>query len=85
MGLNILLEMLLGIVPILGDFFDVAWKANAMNVKLLEAHVASPEPAQAADQRLVILLVAGIVLVAIALATLTVTILRWLLGLLGNL
>ena len=80
---NVLIEMLVGIFPVLGDLFDVGWKANVRNVKLLEEHIDSPEPTQAADKRLVFLIVAGIVLVAVALAAITVAILRFLLSLLG--
>lgn len=40
---NILLDALTGTVPLLGDLFDVAWKANDRNLALLEAHVAHLE------------------------------------------
>ncbi|RPJ84016.1 MAG: DUF4112 domain-containing protein [Acidobacteria bacterium] len=33
---NVALEVLAGAVPFLGDLFDVAWKANLRNVKLLD-------------------------------------------------
>ena len=39
MAFNIILEMAVGVVPVLGDFVDVAWKANVKNVELLEAHL----------------------------------------------
>ena len=38
---NIAVEAGLGIVPVLGDVLDVAWKANLRNVALLERHFAS--------------------------------------------
>ncbi len=38
---NIVVEVLVGAAPILGDLFDVGWKANARNVDLLEAELAS--------------------------------------------
>lgn len=43
MGLNVLIETAVGVVPLLGDLFDFAFKANARNVRLLEAHLAAPE------------------------------------------
>jgi hypothetical protein len=39
MALNVLIDWLPGLVPVLGDVFDVAYKANLKNVKLLEAAV----------------------------------------------
>lgn len=38
MALNIVLDAVLGSVPILGDLFDVAFKANIRNVQLLQEH-----------------------------------------------
>ena len=35
---NVLVETIVGAVPIIGDLFDIAWKANARNVALLRAH-----------------------------------------------
>src|SRR5258706_3651162 len=37
MALNLAIEFAGGIVPVIGDLFDVAFKANIRNVKLLEA------------------------------------------------
>lgn len=39
MTLNIIIDALVGTVPVLGDLFDVAWKANAVNLELLEEHL----------------------------------------------
>lgn len=38
MGLNILLDMIVGAIPLLGDVFDVGWKANTKNAELLEKY-----------------------------------------------
>jgi uncharacterized membrane protein len=35
---NVLVEALVGVVPVLGDIFDAAWKANARNFQLIEQH-----------------------------------------------
>jgi hypothetical protein len=37
---NIAIDALVGAIPVLGDVFDVAWKANLRNVALLERHIA---------------------------------------------
>lgn len=39
MGFNLVTDALLGAVPLLGDLFDVVWRANKRNVALLEAHL----------------------------------------------
>jgi Domain of unknown function (DUF4112) len=41
MLVNVGIDTLLGSVPALGDVFDAAWKSNAMNVALLERHLAA--------------------------------------------
>jgi hypothetical protein len=38
---NIVLDTLAGSIPLLGDVFDVAWKANKKNVALLNAYLVS--------------------------------------------
>lgn len=43
MFMNIMADMIIGMIPILGDLFDVAWKANLRNAKLLEELQISPE------------------------------------------
>ena len=36
-------------MPLLGDVFDMAWKANRRNVELLKAHVRDPRRARRSD------------------------------------
>lgn len=38
MVLNIVIDLLLGSIPFIGDIFDVAFKANMRNMKLMEQH-----------------------------------------------
>jgi len=40
MLLNISIDTLLGSVPIVGDFFDIAFKSNQLNMKLMHEHYA---------------------------------------------
>jgi hypothetical protein len=35
---NVAIETLLGTIPLLGDLFDVAWKANLRNVAIIDRH-----------------------------------------------
>lgn len=34
---NVLTDVVIGAIPLLGDVFDVAWRANSRNVRLLES------------------------------------------------
>ncbi len=42
MSLNVLIDMVIGSVPFVGDAFDVWWKANLRNARLLEQRLADP-------------------------------------------
>ncbi len=42
MGVNIAIGVLVGAIPLLGDIFDVAWKANRRNYLLLQRHLLEP-------------------------------------------
>jgi Domain of unknown function (DUF4112) len=37
---NVAIEAALGSVPVLGDLFDVIWKANLRNLAIIEQHLA---------------------------------------------
>jgi Domain of unknown function (DUF4112) len=69
MVINIAIDALVGAVPILGDLFDVTWKANTKNVNLLESHLQQPTQSRRADRRFLWLLFGGLLL---ALAVLTI-------------
>jgi hypothetical protein len=40
---NVAIDSLVGAVPLLGDIFDVAFKANIRNLKIIEEHLAKRE------------------------------------------
>ena len=73
---NIVLDSLLGFIPVLGDIFDVAWKANVKNISLIESHLASPVPSKKVNKLFLILLLAGLILFIIGISWLTVTVFR---------
>ena len=81
MGFNILTEVLVGTVPMLGDLFDVVWKANARNVDLLERHIRNPRPSRRADKLFAIVLITALLAIVIGAATLSFLFVRWLLQL----
>ncbi|MBL4804986.1 MAG: DUF4112 domain-containing protein [Alphaproteobacteria bacterium] len=37
--LNGFLDWLVGLVPVLGDIFDIGWKSNLKNVELIRKHI----------------------------------------------
>lgn len=43
MFINILLDVLIGSIPILGDAFDVYWKANLRNARILDELQQNPQ------------------------------------------
>jgi Domain of unknown function (DUF4112) len=47
---NVVLDLLIGAVPLAGDLFDVGFKANTRNVRLLREHFGLP-PRPAAEIR----------------------------------
>lgn len=40
---NVVVDALVGTVPLAGDLFDAGWKANRRNLRLLEAHARDPD------------------------------------------
>ncbi|MGB3755966.1 MAG: DUF4112 domain-containing protein [Rivularia sp. (in: cyanobacteria)] len=80
MTVNIIIDALVGVIPILGDFFDFAWKANDHNIKLLEEHLKFPSQKKRADTWFVFVLLAILLLLAIILVTFSVVFTRFLWG-----
>ncbi|MEB3339399.1 DUF4112 domain-containing protein [Okeania sp.] len=70
MASNIVFDSLVGIVPVIGDLFDVAWKANSKNMDLLESHLKSPQVSKKADSSFIFLLLGGLILFVIVIAIL---------------
>jgi hypothetical protein len=60
---NIVLDTIVGAVPLLGDAFDIGWKANRRNVTLLERYMASPEPVRKSSRLVVALALVAILAV----------------------
>lgn len=53
MVLNLAIDTLLGMVPVLGDVFDAFFKAHRRNLNLVESHGRSGKPAALVDYVLV--------------------------------
>ena len=63
MVFNIIVDTLVGTVPMLGDLFDFAWKANNKNIELLENTVKSLDKTKKADWLFLVLLLSCLLLV----------------------
>ena len=63
---NILIETIVGAVPVLGDMFDFVWQANTRNVALIERHYRPGNRARSLEQ-------IGWFVVAFAALVLTIT------------
>jgi hypothetical protein len=69
---NLVLDTVIGTVPVAGDLLDVTWKANIKNIRLLEAHIDSPQHQKKADKGFVLLLLFGFLALVIGIAALSV-------------
>jgi hypothetical protein len=66
MVMNVAIDVIVGVIPVVGDLADFAWKSNAMNFALLERHAAQPGPATARDWVFVAGVLAAVVVIAVA-------------------
>lgn len=65
---NVAIDVVVGAIPLLGDLFDVAWRANTRNVRLLESWRERP----ATTKRASALTVGGILFALLLLVGLAV-------------
>jgi len=75
---NIAIDALVGAVPVLGDVFDIVWKANLRNVALLERHAIDPAGAGKSDRFFVVLVVGTVVALCLGLLVGGVVLTAWL-------
>lgn len=80
MGLNVFIDSLFGTIPILGDVFDVFFKANQRNMKLMEQHYREGRHQGSAWKAIIPILLILFILVA-GLAWLAYKIFVWLFNL----
>lgn len=77
MGLNVVAEGLVGMIPLLGDLFDAAWKANQRNVNLLNEYLDNPRKAAGASRGFVFILAVLAIAFLLGTGILGIMILRW--------
>jgi Domain of unknown function (DUF4112) len=77
---NVAVDTIVGEIPLLGDLFDVAWKANTKNLALLEEHLHRPSRAKAGSRVVVFLLGLGLFVLFAAAIALGVVVTRYVLN-----
>ncbi|HLP90802.1 MAG TPA: DUF4112 domain-containing protein [Nostocaceae cyanobacterium] len=78
MILNVIIDALIGSLPMLGDLFDVIWTANSYNIDLLEKDLKSSPYNRKPNKTFLILLIVSLALLGIILIVLPMSIL-WML------
>jgi hypothetical protein len=81
---NVLIDAVAGTVPLLGDLFDAAWKANAKNLALLERHAIDPDETRRSSVRALVLVLGGTFTLLAATGVGAILFLRWLVGLVSG-
>ena len=71
---NVGIEVVVGTVPVLGDMFDIAWRANRRNYALLTGSVETPEQVKRRSW----LFFAGLCAVLLVLTVLPLLVFSWL-------
>jgi len=80
MTLNMLFESVVGVIPVFGDLFDFAYKANRRNVGLLEEHMARPHELRRQSRWAVAGVAALLVGMTVLVFALVLSLLRWVIG-----
>lgn len=68
MMINVALELVLGVIPVIGDLFDFMYKANERNVRLINQHLDNPRRTRR-QSRYIVLMVLLVLLGVIVLTT----------------
>lgn len=83
MGVNAVFDAILGAIPVVGDIFDITFKANQKNVQLLSNYYQSPRAAVERDTVSIALIAIAIMVVIGLVIWLTVKLLAWLIHAIG--
>jgi hypothetical protein len=73
---NILIDSFAGTVPVVGDIFDLGWKANLKNIELLEKHLDLAESSKG-DRLFIFGLILVLALIVLGFATIAFFTITW--------
>ncbi|MTJ49579.1 DUF4112 domain-containing protein [Dolichospermum sp. UHCC 0259] len=76
MVMNVIVDSLVGSIPMLGDLFDFAWRANNYNIILLEEALKFPQQNQKVNNTFILIFSIGLFLLAIVLISIPVILIR---------
>jgi hypothetical protein len=74
---NVAIESFIGIVPILGDIFDIAWKANTRNLALLRSQQTTVGLRPRSQRQVLWLITFAVVCIFLVIITLSIFLIRW--------
>ena len=80
---NILIDSFAGTVPVVGDIFDLGWKANIKNIELLEKHLDIAQSNQS-DRLFIFGLIILLTLIILGFATIAFFTITWFWSLITN-
>jgi hypothetical protein len=80
MVVNLAIDALVGAIPILGDIFDLVFKANRRNLDLIEAHSGGTRESSRGGRMFLALVAAAVVAILVTSIVLSLLLLRALLG-----
>jgi hypothetical protein len=80
MAANLGIGVLIGTIPLLGDAFDIAWKANRRNYLLLQRHLDQPHRHTWRDWTFLALLASGVAVVFAIPVVLVVWLFAWMIS-----
>jgi hypothetical protein len=83
MLMNLGVDTLVGVVPLLGDLFDVGWKANMRNAALLDSYVMHPRATRKSSRAVVAVVAMALVLMFAGALVVASIFVRWLIRALG--
>ena len=81
MGGNVLLDTAVGTVPVLGDLFDIAFRANRRNVDLMRSYVERPGEVHRGSRAMVAAVLLVLLAALVGAAFVSILIVRWVIGL----
>lgn len=80
---NVAVEGIIGLLPIVGDVFDAAWRANQRNVELLGKFLDEPKKAASDSRRFIGVVFLALMFLTASVALLSVAVLGFLVKLFG--
>ncbi len=80
MALNIVLESVVGVIPVFGDLFDFAFKANQRNVRLMLDYFEQPVPTKRRSTAVLAITVLAVAVMLVLMVWLLVVLVAALIG-----